>query len=449
MKRILSFILWFFLLSTVYAHGTILTLHLKQVEREALHHSFTLQAAQFDAQAAQTLPGSPALLYFPRLNLEGGWSYLGTVPSLSLLPGQPPVQFESHHNYDAELAANWILWDSGVSLYQWQSLEDIAKSQKAKAIWLKKQTLLEARLDYFQVQDDLDTVHLLRNALLLSWAQYHDILNRFLAGVSSKLDELSSHLDLLTHERELSQARAQLANALQNLFSLTGQKGTWNCSLPLDNPGKKSLPPEVPAPTVILTMDSFHQSVAHLKGTWSQMPTLTNPEVEIYHNLVKSTNKQSSSLVATNWPQIQISASTGIQYPNGPIFQQVHQNTLGIVASIPLFDADLSGRRIRSLKFQSKAYQATQNQTLTNLIQTWQDAHNQLVALMDQKHIDIQAVQEAQALSKLVYDSYQSGASTYLDVQTADYNALSAELQAAQTKIEILMQMATLASLTN
>jgi hypothetical protein len=56
-------------------------------------------------------------------------------------------------------------------------------------------------------------------------------------------------------------------------------------------------------------------------------------------------------------------------------------------------------------------------------------------------------VLETQELARLTYASYRAGGSKFLEVQTANFQALTAAVQAVSDDIQMLMQFSNLSSL--
>ena len=84
----------------------------------------------------------------------------------------------------------------------------------------------------------------------------------------------------------------------------------------------------------------------------------------------------------------------------------------------------------------------------TDLQRDWLKSHDRLKSLKDEKALGEQSVRDTEAYYKLVYGSYQNGSSTYLEVQSAELGALQAKVRLATTETQMLIELATLSSLS-
>ena len=161
--------------------------------------------------------------------------------------------------------------------------------------------------------------------------------------------------------------------------------------------------------------------------------------------MARSHESAARSLSSDRWPKFHLSAKTSLDYPNGPKLETIHQNTVGIMASLPLID----GRRIRSdievQEAQSRAAEERGTLGEREFRKAWDQTHDRLAGLSAQKRIDLQSVEETAELARLTYESYQMGRSNFIEVQNANLRALEARVQSARTDVQILMQLATLA----
>jgi outer membrane protein TolC len=153
------------------------------------------------------------------------------------------------------------------------------------------------------------------------------------------------------------------------------------------------------------------------------------------------------ALAAGDWPKVQFSGAIDYQYPNGPVLQYVTQKSVALTASVPLFEARATARGVDQQERLARSAELRRDLAAEQLARDWDNARAALAALRDQQALDAAAVSESEELARLVYLSYKAGRSNYLDVQTYDLAALQAKVNAAQTRAQILVQLATLAEL--
>ena len=166
-----------------------------------------------------------------------------------------------------------------------------------------------------------------------------------------------------------------------------------------------------------------------------------------YARQAESARLAAGAVAAGLWPKLQFSGSIFHQYPNGPVLDYVTQKSAGVSASLPLFDMGQTSRLSSREKRLAEAAERRRELAAEQLSRDWSRAKDALAALRDQASLDATAVSESEELARLVYLSYQSGRSSYLDVQAYDVAALQAKVNAAQTRALILIQLTTLAEL--
>jgi len=285
----------------------------------------------------------------------------------------------------------------------------------------------------------LEQTWLLADSLKLAEAQYRDILIKQKAGSVSRLDTLSAHRDVLLRLRELRQAQADVATNLRTLFALIGTELNSDLSVPIDARAAQDLPTEAETPTLLVALDPIDQSRSELDGAAQMKFDSTHPQLETLAALARAAEETAASLKSGHGPSIQLSARVSRDYPNGPIFESFQQNTVGVSASWPLFE---SGRVVKDTKEQqhlAESAKKQRNQSAMDLERDWEKAHDQLRGLLAQKPINEKSIVETEELSRLTYDSYKVGRSSYLEVQTVNLQALEAKVISATNDAQILI----------
>ncbi len=425
----------------------VLALGLGQVERAALDHSPSLKAARLQAGAAGDQSWVAMTGMLPRLSVDGGWTYNTEVPDIQLVPRGPSFPFGDHTNYVVGPKLTWNLWDGGAAFHQWKASRAAEEAQWDQVRSQQRALLLEARMDYFQTQLDLAQVRDLAEDLLLSQSQERDIAERLAAGSSSRIDSLSAQNDVVQKRLALRQARSRLADAMRDLFSLTGLGGGLDPSLPAGLLDADKLPKGISAPTLLLRLDDPRTSQARMAGAESAGLDEDNPRALALHELAQAAQYQADSMGAGHWPRAQVSAQSDLQYPDGPILENVNQNTFAAQVSLPLFSFGQVAHQVAQQEKLSRADAQQEAQARSDLKRDWDKALNDLASLKDQESLESTSVSQTAALEGLVYGSYQNGESTFLDVQAASTRALAAKIQADQTQVQVLIELAILDSL--
>ncbi len=419
-----------------------ISLTLSEVETATLKHSHALAAARAESQAAQHGANVQYSFVMPRLTLEGNWGYATAIPDVQL--GAIKVPFGTHVNTAIGPELDYTLWDEGALYRYWKSQLALAHSAQAQTQLQKMEVILAARLAYFQAQLALEQTKLLADSLSLSLAQYHDIHTRYVGGTSSKIDALTSHQDVLLRESEFRQAQADLASSLREIFTLMGVPQSFDLRRPVSLSTSKRMPANLKKPTAIVKIAS--PSSKELPWFRSS-PDAAHPEIQAFALQEESSKLAAKADAAGALPKIQLSARSYYTYPDvavdiNPTY--LYQNTVGVMASVPLFEAGKSAEKSKQDKDMAKAAHQKKEEAFENLERDYLKARDQLSQLKDQSKIDAETTAETSELSRLVYSAYKAGHITIVEVQDADLRELEAAIQAARTQAQTAIQIATL-----
>ncbi|HAH06849.1 MAG TPA: hypothetical protein DCM05_10040 [Elusimicrobia bacterium] len=425
-----------------------LALSLDSVQKAALERSPKLRAAEADRDAAQAQARGRLSTLWPRLALDASWRYASVIPTLQFpIRGAAPQEFGTHDAWALGPSLSWVFWDSGAAQSAWRSLSAAARSRGEDAAALKRQLLLEARLAYFQAQLGLEQVRLLADSLRLAQAQHADVAQRLKYRAASRMDLLSAHQEVLNRKRVLRQARSDVASSVRDLFAKTGFGAGSDPSLALDRATASKLPPDTEPPTLLLGLDVLEDSLKALdRGPEGGRE---HPRLKALSESAEASRQAARSAFAERWPRLQLTARSNAEYPNGPTVETIHQNAVGLSLSLPLFEGWRVTEEIGRRKTEALAFEERRAQAAIDLGRDLLQADDQLAGLRVQREINRQAVLETEELARLTYESYQGGRSTFLEVQTANLQALEAKVQSARTDARILAQLAVRRSLSS
>ena len=437
----------FLLASSAWAETDSLKLSLDDLTSQALKNSPKLEASRLSYESAKSEAGSLGASEFPRLGLTGNYFYQTYVPIFSSPLGGGSIPFGETNNWSAWATLNWDLWDFRSLHSQANSATAASQSQEQAYQATERQVRLAVRLAYFQAQIALEQVRLLGDSLKVAQAQYADIQKQARYGTASRMDQLSSHQEVLNYQRQFRQAAATLAQSLRDLFDLVGEKEPADFSFPLDSRMEGKLADGVPAATAWLSMDSEADSLSSLQREASVAPDDNVPQLKTYAYLADSSRFAADAVHSELFPKITLSAQAGYENPDGPILTTVQQNIVSVSVNMPLFDFGQILQDSDSKHKQSQSYLSDLDQARGDLWRDWNKAKDALSSLEYQKALDHTAVDETQELSQLTYSAYRAGTSRFLEVQTANFQALNAKVEAIDNDIQMLMQLSVLSSL--
>jgi outer membrane protein TolC len=421
---------------------------LDQAEQQAFAHSPILKAAESNLSSAVDLIDVQFAQMMPRLTADGSYQVQSEVPNFSFVPGRPGVPFGDYKEYSVGPTLAFTLWDQGSLWKAWKSQKAVARSQRAQRDLVTRQVLLMTRLDYFQVQLSLEQERSLLDSLRLADVQYRDIDKRYRAGATSQIDWLSAHQQVLDRRRDLRSAEATVAASLRALFAQTGQNQNVNLSHPLDARIEDPLPTGVVRPTVWVALEPLISVQSRLEPAATAPVDTAYPLLIAYREQAESQRLSAASISAGQWPRIQFTGRSFYEYPNLPLLQSTWQNTALVTAGVPLFEFSRTKKQAKAVAALAQASEHQKDEAFDELLRDWNKARDQFAALKDQSAIDRESVAETKKLVRLRYSSYRNGGSTILDVQAANLSAVQARILAAQTQTQMLIQLATLDSLS-
>jgi len=427
--------------------GSALHFSLAQAEEEAFRTSPRLRTAKAEWESAREKAGSQFGAMVPRLSLDGSYRYVTVVPTFQPVPSSPAIQFGDNKNYSFGPQISWTVFSSGQLYNRWKSSDLIAKSKENEFEALKRELSLETRSAYFMVQLALEEVYLLADSLKLVQDQYRDISLRRKAGTLSRIDSLSAHGEVFNRVRELRQAQVELAGALRKFFTLTGLGQGMDPSVPMDGRMENKLPVGSDTPTFFVSLDSIEESKGKLSPAAHSNLDISHPEILALTHAAEAARESAQAIRGGHGPTLTLSAKATRDYPNGPVLEPINQKTLMATASLPIFSGNQIVHEARAQDAEARAGEGRRDQAGLDLTRQWEEAQDSLKGLKAQEIVNRESVAEAETLSKLVYDSYKAGSSTYLDVETANLRVLQTKVTSVRNEVQILIQLAILDSL--
>ena len=427
----------------------VVDLKLKETESAALENSHRLKAAQAGYLSAVKKAESEHSRLLPKILLEGNYRYYSTVSEVKIpIAGVGSIKLGDQNNYSIGPSLYWTIWDKYATGDSYASVNAFADSKKMERDIVERQVILAARSAFFQAGLAKEEVTLLSDALKLAQFQYADIKINVKAGTKSRMDEISAHQEVLIKMRELRQARADLASALNELSAITGTSYAENILLPMDASFETELPKDISVPTLYVSMepeDTLIEGFSKFKDSkfWEN-----HPDIEMYEKLALSAELLSKSASSGLWPKFSLSARSSIDYPNGPILETINQNMAGISLTWPIYEGNLSRAKAQENRFLSESQENLKEQKEVDLKKDWRRIQLELSNLEEQTAINEMSVSEAKELSGMVYKSYKIGSANFTEVENANFKFLEAQIQSAKTKFLILVNLATLASLS-
>lgn len=420
------------LLLTFQCYGTSgdETLSLDEVESLALKNSDMLAENINEQQAAAYKINQSKSLLYPKLSLDANFRYVSVVPALTFPTGQQ-LAFGDNENYSFGPVLSYNLIDFGQSRATVESAKQTYQSKQIEQSWLRRQSVLTARTVYLKCLLKFEQIDLTLQSLKLAENQHKDILNRTRAGAATRIDLLAASKEVNTFKLQLKQLKADYENELQNLAVLINPAE--------HSPQKTNLK--------LQTMTELKNKFATFKvPKENDFTAEQHPLVKALEKNIESVNLLAESSKAAGLPKVSVFAKTSLDYPNGPILQQINQNTFGVNITIPIYEGKKSLSEHYEKSFTAKALSNRKNQSIKELSSEFKKALIQFKALQAKSDIYHVSIKESEERARLVYSSYLSGKISFLEVQSANLQALDAKVQNTFNEIQKYTLLAQLAS---
>lgn len=430
--------IFFFSYSTAQAQNTP-TLSLFQAEQAALQNSLDAQKAQLYIDSLEQQIRSTDSFNYPKLVLEGSYKYSEVVPKLDSSP-MGTIYLGDNDNYSIGPALLFNLFDGGRVRHTVQSLQKLRQSQISEKSYIQAMVQFSVRLSYINILINEEQYLLASDSLTFSKTQNEDIKRKRRLGALSELDLSLSHRDLINQKLKKMSAKQNLEKAIIDFASLLSKDPEH---LILYTPtsfdfrgGKK-----VRFDSLEKTLDYMEKE--HLKS----MPT--PPQLASIEQKIQSTQKELQAEKSKYWPQLSIKLKTSLDYPNGPDLSQIHQNTIGVNLSMPIYDwGEISGSK-NIKKIQLQILETSHAQIKKDLFKEKEKLKLELKSLKDQEQLAKDLVEEAKKIVRINLSAFRSGRIQYTEVERANIKKFEAQVQQLILKGQIFSKLSQMIALSN
>jgi outer membrane protein TolC len=425
-----------------------LTLELASIEEETLAHSPLLAATRQVAQGAEDQTHAQRSRLWPVLSVDGSYRYQTEVPTIKVNPLSPGIELGDNPNYSIGPALAWLAWDSGAIKNSAKALSHQAAAREQDVRATENQLRLAARVGVFHVQGSAERLRLLADGLRLAQAQRNDVRVRTQAGAASRQDLLQAETEVLSRRTQFREAQTALAIEIRSLLALSGAVGNFDLARPLPADLAAHRPESIPAPTLSIVLESPTGLRARFASVSDRPFDPARPEIISLGHQAEAARKSAQVARAGNGPTLQLAAKTSLDYPNGPVHEEINQKTVGAVARWSLFEGNRVAHEVRGQESLARASEEKRQQMEEDLVRDWQRARDRLAGLTEGETLNKESVDQQRRFSLMVYDSYTAGRATFLEVQAANLGLLQDQVRLVITQVDILTQLAVLSSLT-
>lgn len=418
----------------------IFELSLRDAEHRALRASNLLKSYVSTTDSAVQRADAQYSTLFPRLTFEANYQYLTYIPEFTVPPPFPTIPFGAHANYSFGPVLRYTLWDTFSSRKSYYGLSKRAESKDEDRKNAQLQLLLSLRSTYVRVLLGLEELRVIDSSLKLARAQNRDVTVRYRAGAAAKLDWVTSQREVLNYVLQFKKRQADLSSAFKDLLALLNDPSVRDTS----HPG----PPDTEDVSLVLRLEPFTKLLKEEGARVIPPPDDRQPQIRSQQLLAESSDYSAASRKATLYPLVQVLAKSALEYPNGPVIKQANQNTFGVNFSFPLFEANQTRHLISQDRKEADAARFRESQVRIDIQRDFAKARDQLASLREQRQVAGENVVQSREAARLNYDSYKAGKINFTDVQTANNQALLAQLELARIEAQILNQLVVMKALS-
>lgn len=405
------------------AQGQEQLLSLSRTVGLAREHSTQLQSAEKSFFAASNRAESLRASLWPKLSLEANFRGQTVVPEATFGPKAVPLT--DHHSYSVGPTLSWVFWDFGARAHTTASSEAMALAKKDQAHLIAQQVELQAKLSYVQAALSFETSQFATQALALSKAQNEDIQNKYQLGSVSRLDAIASNSEIAQYQLKAQQAKADLAASLSDLsYFLHG--GT----------DRSELDP---------TLESLEQLLENYRELQrDEIQPVQHVTYRLQSHLQEASLRQADAIRSMFWPTLTLQLRSSLDYPNGPSFERIHQNSIGLNLSWALFDFGATHASWLAQKAEAESATVQKEEAVKSLKRDSQKAFIRAQSLQKQIDDAAEILKNQEKLAQLQYKAYQVGQLSYSEVQNTNLRLLEARNRLALVRAQYLVQVFTL-----
>lgn len=389
---------------------------LNSLEILALTNNQDLAAAASRLEEARASFAAARSEFFPQLNLGGTPGGDITHQRTSVNEPESGVAAGKSETYSTFTAPLYLGWEIDL----WGRVR--RESQAAHARFIASADDLEsAKLDvtadvandYFQLKTFDADYDLITNTIDADRRSLQLTQNRRLGGIASDLDVSQAETQLHTAEAEMPDIQLRRAEALHALAIICGQSPV-DFFITAEVPGTNAVP-DVPA-------DLPSELLEH------------RPDIAAAERRMAAANADIGVADAAFFPTVRINGLAGFQSVDaGSWFSWSSRLwSVGPSISLPIFTGGLNRANLASAR-------ATYNETVADYRQTvltaFGEVEDQLAAqrlLAAEWNAENEAVMSSQRTLEIANNRYKDGLVTYLDVATAQTDALEEERNAVE-----------------
>jgi outer membrane protein len=398
-----------------------LPLTLTQAHESALKNHPRISVADLRALAARQVAREARSGFFP--NVYGSVVAVGTARENTRLAAIGGLNNPSIFERNAEgLTVSQLITDFGRTANLTGSAKLHAQAEENNAQATREQILLEVDAAYYQALQ-AQAVSRVANQTIATRQSFLDQVNALATNkMRSELDVSFARVNLEESKLLLSKAQNDLDAAFSSLSALMGFRESKTYRL-----AEEPLPPDI----------STNASV------FVEQALQARPDLLRLRNERDASLRFAKAERAARYPTIAAVGSAGV-IPVRDAQLPSDYAAAGLTLNLPLFAGGLYSARQKEAELRAKAadenVRDAENNAIRDVRIAWLNARN----AFDRLSISSQLLANAKRSFSLAQARYTNGASSIVELNQAQLNEISAEIEYENTKYEYLLRLSAL-----
>ncbi len=389
---------------------------LSQLETLALTNNQNLAAAADRFAESRALATGASADFYPQLTLGGTPNGDITRQRTSINEPESGQAAGAAHTYDTFTAPIYLGWELdlwGRVRRQSQSAHERATASADDFQSAQLEVAAEVADDYFNLRTLDDEYDLLANTIAAYQRSLELTQNRRRGGVASDLDVAQAATQLHSVEAQLPDIKLRRAQTLHALAVLCG---------------------ESPVDFFIQTNSTAHASIPNIPPSLPSELLEHRPDIAAAERRMAAANADVGIAQAAFFPTVRIDGLAGFQsIDSGTWFDWPSRLwSVGPSVQLPLFTGGLNRARLAAAHAAYNENVADYRQTVLSAFGEVEDELAAQHLLAEEWDAENEAVTAAQRALEIASNRYKAGLVTFLDVATAQTDALAHERTAVQ-----------------
>jgi len=175
-------------------------------------------------------------------------------------------------------------------------------------------------------------------------------------------------------------------------------------------------------------LDSLIKINQEIERMKLKKPTVENPRIKSLKLLAESHKLNALAEESKRFPKVALKLKSSYDYPNGPVLEQIQQNSMLISLSMPIWDGGAIASRRNAESAIAYSYEAKAHKIENELLRDWNKWSTELRYLKNIKEVAKKLRIEAEKVASINLKAYRAGQIKFTEVESANFKELEAEM---------------------